>query len=366
MSDVLAADLFKDVVGQPRAVAQLRAALARPVHAYLFVGPPGSSKAAASLGFAAGLVCPNGGCGRCDSCARAMRGVHPDISTIERTGAAITVDEIRDVTTRALRRPVEGIRQVLIVDDVHLALRSAPALLKTLEEPPATTVFVLTAEDVPPALATISSRCAVITFSALGEAEVTDWLIRRGVEPLHARLVAAGAGGDLQRAELLAGDVNYQERLARWRDVPSRLDGSGAAAAIAAEELLGSLDDALEPLRRHHAAELSSLEDEARQRGERGLPGRKEIVDRHQRAERRWRTDELRSGLASLQRAYRDRLRAVLEQLDDQPGNPRLLDEARRDAMAVERISEASAALGRNVQAPLLLASLLAPLGATG
>ena len=126
------------------------------------------------------------------------------------------------------------------------------------------------------------------------------------------------------------------------------------------------LDDALEPLRRHHAAELSSLEDEARQRGERGLPGRKEIVDRHQRAERRWRTDELRSGLASLQRAYRDRLRAVLEQLDDQPGNPRLLDEARRDAMAVERISEASAALGRNVQAPLLLASLLAQLGATG
>ena len=90
MTDVTAVDLFGDVVGQARAVAQLRAAFARPVHAYLFVGPAGSSKAAASIGFAAGLVCPNGGCGRCDSCARALRGVHPDISTIERTGAAIT------------------------------------------------------------------------------------------------------------------------------------------------------------------------------------------------------------------------------------------------------------------------------------
>lgn len=366
MTDLGAIDLFNDVVGQPRAVVQLRASLARPVHAYLFVGPAGSSKAAASLGFAAGLVCPNGGCGSCDSCARALRGVHPDISTIERTGAAITVEEIRDVTNKALRRPVEGVRQVLIIDDVHLALRSAPALLKTLEEPPATTVFVLTADDVPPGLATIASRCAVVTFGALGEADVADWLIRRGVEPLHARLVAAGAAGDLQRAELLADDPDYLVRQARWRDVPSRLDGTGAAAAIAAEELLGSLDDALEPLRRHHAAELSGLEELARQRGERGLAGRKEIVERHQRAERRWRTDELRSGLAVLQRAYRDRLLAVLEQLDEVQGSPRLMEEAQRDAAAVERISSASVALGRNVQAPLLVASLLAQLGATG
>jgi len=355
--------LFDEVVGQDRAVAQLRAALARPVHAYLFVGPAGSSKEAAALGFAAALVCPNGGCGSCDSCVRAMRGVHPDISTIERTGAAISVEEIRTVTTRALRRPVEGVRQVLIIDDVHLAVRSAPALLKTLEEPPATTVFILTADDVVPGLATIASRCAVVAFAALGEADVADWLIARGVEPFHARLVAAGAAGDLQRAALLADDPDYLVRLARWREVPGQLDGTGAAAAKSADELLGSLDVALEPLRRFHAAQLAELEAQAKQRGERGLPGRKEIIDHQARAERRWRTDELRSGLAVLQRAYRDRLRAVLEQLEDQPGSDRLVEEANRDAAAVGRISEASIALGRNVQPPLLVASLLAELG---
>ncbi|HEV3328205.1 MAG TPA: hypothetical protein VGZ33_02315 [Acidimicrobiales bacterium] len=364
MTDAANDTLFEGVVGQGRAVAALRASLRRPVHAYLFLGPPGSSKEAAAVGFAAGLVCPNGGCGVCDSCRRALRGVHPDISSVHRTGAAITVDEIRDVTTRALRRPVEGVRQVLVIDDVHLAVRSAPALLKTLEEPPATTVFILTAEDVPPGLSTVASRCATVTFAALGEAEVADWLMHRGVEPLHARLVAAGAAGDLERAALLADDADYQVRMARWREVPSQLDGTGATAAVTADELLDSLDAALEPLRRHHGAELGQLEEEARQRGERGVPGRREVQERHQRAERRWRTDELRAGLAVLQRAYRDRLRAVLEQLDEQPGSPRLVDEAARDAAAVERISAASAALRRNVAAPLLVASLLAQLGA--
>lgn len=364
MSDTIRDTLFGGVVGQDRAVATLRASLGRPVHAYLFLGPPGSSKEAAAIGFAAGLVCPNGGCGVCDSCRRALRGVHPDVSSVHRTGAAITVDEIREVTTRALRRPVEGVRQVLVIDDVHLAVRSAPALLKTLEEPPPTTVFVLTAEDVPPGLSTVASRCATITFGALGEAEVADWLMGRGVEPLHARLVAAGAAGDLERAALLADDEGYLARMARWREVPAQLDGAGSTAALLADELLSSLDAALEPLRRHHAEELATLEEEAKQRGERGVPGRREIQERHQRAERRWRTDELRAGLAVLQRAYRDRLRADLEQLDEQPGNHRLTDEAARDAAASERITAASAALTRNVAPALLLASLLAQLGA--
>jgi DNA polymerase-3 subunit delta' len=146
--------------------------------------------------------------------------------------------------------------------------------------------------------------------------------------------------------------------------VPSRLDGTGATAALAAEELLSSLDEALEPLRRHHAEELARLEAEAKARGERGLSGRKELLERHQRAERRWRTDELRCGLGALQRAYRDRLRATLEQLDEEPERPRLLEEARHDADAVGLATEASIALQRNAQAPLLLASLLSALGA--
>lgn len=365
MSAAAHSALFEGVVGQARALAALESALARPVHAYLFVGPPGSSKEAAAVGFAAGLVCPNGGCGVCESCRRALRGAHPDVLTVARTGAALSVEEVRGAVGRALRRPTEASRQVLIIRDVHLATRSTPALLKTLEEPPATTVFVLTADDVPPELATVASRCSLVTFAALGEADVAAWLVERGTDPLRAREVAAGAGGDLSRAELLAADEGFLARLERWQEVPSRLDGTGTVAVAIADELLATLDEALEPLRRRHAEELARLEREAKERGERGVAGRREIVERHQRAERRWRTDELRSGLGALQREYRDRLLATLEQLDEDPGRSQLWGEARRDADAVDRLTAASGALRRNASAPLLLASLLSELGSS-
>ena len=58
--------VFDGVVGQEAAVAQLRAAVSAPVHAYLFVGPAGSGKETAARAFAAGLLCPYGGCGECD------------------------------------------------------------------------------------------------------------------------------------------------------------------------------------------------------------------------------------------------------------------------------------------------------------
>ena len=78
--------LFDEVVGQPRAVAALRAAAHHPVHAYLFRGPAGSGAAAAARAFAAAVLCPDGGCGHCETCRRALAGTHPDLVSVERTG----------------------------------------------------------------------------------------------------------------------------------------------------------------------------------------------------------------------------------------------------------------------------------------
>ena len=98
---------FDDVVGQRDAVDALRAALVRPVHAYLLVGPPGCGKEVAANAFAAALVCPNGGCGTCRNCELAAKGRHPDIVHSTRSGATISVEDLRTAATLAQRRPLE-------------------------------------------------------------------------------------------------------------------------------------------------------------------------------------------------------------------------------------------------------------------
>ena len=355
-------ELFEAVVGQPAAVAALRRLARHPVHAYLFLGAPGAGPRAAARAFAAALLCPRGGCGACDVCARSLAGTHPDLVVVERTGAQLGVEEARRLVGLAQRRPYEAQRQVLVVNDVHLALRSAPALLKTVEEPPPSTVFVLLADDIPPELVTVASRAVEVVFPPVPRREVESWLVARGVDPARAALVAEGAEGDLERARLLAEDEGFAGRLALWRAVPGQLDGTGAVAAELARALLAATESALEPLKADHAAQLGSLTEEAASLGEKGLPGRKDIVDRQHREERRWRTDELRSGLGTLARAYRDRLVDAVGSGDAGALRPA---EARGYERCVDLITEAAASLERNPSEVLLLEALLVRLSRT-
>ncbi|MGH9098690.1 MAG: hypothetical protein ACRDV8_00460, partial [Acidimicrobiales bacterium] len=349
--------------------SSLRAAVRSPVHAYLFVGQPGSGPRAAALGFAAALLCPDGGCGACDSCRRALGRSHPDLVMVARTGAAIDVDDARRLGALALRRPLEAARQVLVVGDMHLAERAAPALLKTLEEPPATTVFVLLADDVPPDLATIASRCVEVPFPPVGTEAIAAWLAGRGTDPGRAHLVAQAAGGDVERARLCAEDPGFVDRLGMWRSIPSRLDGHGAVAGALAREVLAATDRALAPLRAEHQQELAALEADAKAAGERGIPGRRDVVDRQHREERRWRTEELRNGLGILARTYRDRLvESVAAQAAPPTEHARAMrpDEAKGDERAVSFVSDAASALRRNAQETLLLEALFVRLGRLG
>ncbi len=353
--------LFEGVVGQPKAVARLMAAARRPVHAYLLHGPPGSGKRAAARGLAAALLCPKGGCGVCNVCRRALNGTHPDLVVVERSGASLDVDEARTIVSRAQRRPLESARQVLMVTDVHLADRAAPALLKTVEEPPPSTVFVLLADDLPPSLATIVSRCVQIPFDPLPDSAVADWLVARGVDPDHAASVAGASGGRLDRARLLVSDAGFVARQDQWRSVPSRLDGTGAAAATVASELLESADDALAPLRAQHEQELATLAEQAELVGAKGTPGKRHVEEGHKREERRWRTDDLRLGLATLAGVYRDRLLATAG-ADVEAGSAGSAAEGRRAARQVDAISNASVALDRNANESLLMDALMVEL----
>jgi DNA polymerase-3 subunit delta' len=212
----------------------------------------------------------------------------------------------------------------------------------------------LLADDLPASLATIASRCVKVEFDPVPAAAVAQWLVTHGVADQVARSVAAVSGGRLDRARLLATDPGFAHRQEQWRTVPARLDGTGATAAIVASELLASAEDSLGPLQDQQAAELATLAERAESVGGRGVPGRKDIDDRHRREARRYRTDELRMGLATLAGAYRDRLVAGTD------GGA--IPDVRRAALAADALDRTAAALVRNPNEGLLLESLMVTL----
>jgi DNA polymerase-3 subunit delta' len=300
--------VLERIIGQKQARAVLAGSVHAPFHAYLFLGPQGSGRRQAAISFAAALVCPNGGCGNCPSCRDALSGLHPDIVTIERQGASITVGEARTIAALAQRAPRFGARQVLILVDFHLVDEAAPALLKTIEEPPPTTVFLVLADSLPKSLVTIASRCVEVGFTALDASTIEAVLLADGIAPDVASVASSVAGGRLDRARLLAGDPGFSARQDRWRAVLERLDGTGATVSLLASELIDASEELVAVLRDRQAEEIAALNAAAERAGERRSPGLKAVEARHKREQRRVRTDELRAGLATLSAAYRARL----------------------------------------------------------
>ncbi len=337
-------DAFARVDGRPDVVAQLRAAVAAPLHAYLLVGPDGSGSADAAAAFAAALLCAQGGCGRCRDCRLALAGEHPDALTFAPEGAFLRMSDAEEIARVAVRSPLEGNRKVLVLTDFHRVQQVGPALLKTIEEPPDTTVFVILADTVPPELVTIASRCVRIEMTPVPVDALVGLLIDEGVEAGAARVAAESAGGSLGRARLLVDDPGLARRRDAWVCAPERLDGTGAAACVVAGELLDLVEEAAEPLRRAQADEVAQREERAATTGERAS-GRAQFEASQRRALRRQRTEELRFGLATLAARYRD------EFARGGPDLAALLG-------AADATTAAAAALIRNPNEALLLQAL--------
>lgn len=342
----MTASVWDDVVGQPGAVAALRASVAAPVHAYLFVGPAGSTKHDAARAFAALLLT-----GVDDPGSRAarlaLRGQHPDVHEVERVGPSISAEQAREIIHVTSLAPVESARKVVVLHDFHLLTAEAAArLLKPIEEPPPSTTFLVLADFVPPELITIASRCARVEFRSIPPAVMAARLRAEGVASDVVAETVAAAGGDISRARILAADPELVARRRAFADVPARLDGTGAVVVATVEDLLARIEAAAAPLAARQAAEAAEVEARIERFGERGS-GRKALEDRHRRELRRQRTDELRSGLGVLAGAYRDIL------VSGDPQHPQSVVDA------VSRIHGAVASMEHNPNETLLLQSLL-------
>ena len=210
--------MFSSVSGHRRLLSLLSRAIARDTlpPALLLAGPAGIGKRRVAMAIARTVNCldprstsefERDACGKCASCRRIERGVHPDVIVVEPgdTGA-IKIEAVRDVVDRAGYRPFEGRRRVVILDEADaLVVPAQNALLKTLEEVPPASIFLLVSSMPDALLPTVLSRCPRLRFGPLSAAEIAAVLVRdHRYSEADARAAAADADGSVGRA--LAAD----------------------------------------------------------------------------------------------------------------------------------------------------------------
>jgi len=232
---------------------------------------------------------------------------------------------------------------------VHLMRDTAAArLLKTFEEPNGQLVFILLAEQLLPALDTITSRCVTVNFPALDATRIARQLEAEGINRDVAQRAARSAAGSLDRARILVTDTALAQRQAAFAEVPYQLDGSGAAVVKAVETISALIERAAEPLLAKHEVDLEELESRVRLVGERGS-GRRALAEVHKRQLRKFKTDELREGLSMMAAEYHKVVTSLQDGVD-----PAVYERA------VHHIHDAISALSLNVNEMLLLHSLFA------
>jgi DNA polymerase-3 subunit delta' len=214
---------FRDVVGHVRLIDLLSRSVAGGTlpPSLLFAGPAGIGKGLTALAVAQALNCIQGStfkvhgsdaCGVCAACTRIARGVHPDVLFVSPgDSGAIKIDQVRDIVDRSQYRPFEGRRRVVIIDEADALVAPAQnALLKTLEEPTPSSVFILVTARPDMLLPTVLSRCPQLRFRPLSLEEMVKALAAHGRTETEARAVAATADGSLGQA-LQASAVEFVE-----------------------------------------------------------------------------------------------------------------------------------------------------------
>jgi DNA polymerase-3 subunit gamma/tau len=242
---------FDDIVGQPPIVQTLKNAIKnnRLAHAYLFSGPRGTGKTSAARILAKALNCEKGPtpepCDSCQNCVKIRNGHSVNVIEID-AASNRGIGEIRELRERIRYAPIEGRYKVYIIDEVHMLTSEAfNALLKTLEEPPSHTIFVLATTELQKVPLTIASRCQRLDFGRIKLSEIEN----------HLRKVAEVEGFELDEKALnligrvaegsMRDAISLLDQLVSFSGHKISYDNVVLLLGTADEELLFAFGDAL-------------------------------------------------------------------------------------------------------------------------
>ena len=224
---------WKNLIGHAATAENLRKAISdeKFPHAVIFSGAEGIGKRLAAEICAAALLCENKidgePCGTCENCRLVAAKTHPDFYIVEpeatKTTRNIKIGQIREMQAEAALRPINSARRVIIIDGAELMNNAAAnCLLKTIEEPPSATIFILLTANRSNLLMTIRSRCITINFDKIPVELIKNFLTSQGVE--EAENLSVIADGSLGRAlklkesggaELRESALNILEKISR-------------------------------------------------------------------------------------------------------------------------------------------------------
>ena len=283
-------------------------------HAWLVTGPPGSGRSNAACAFAAALQCtgPVPGCGQCKPCRDVMAGSHPDVVRLATEKLIITMDEVKTLIGEAQRRPWTGRWRVILVEDAdRMAERTTNVLLKSIEEPPPQTVWLLCTPSADDVLPTIRSRCRLVTLRIPPADAVAELLVRRdGADPELAARAARASQSHIGLARHLATDADAWDRR-RLLLAPVSLRSVGDAVLAAASLVEAAESEAKEATTERDAREKAELTRALGLESDGKIPAAlraqiRQLEEDQKRRAKRARTDVLDRAMIDLLSFYRD------------------------------------------------------------
>lgn len=313
--------VWDDLQGQAPVVAQLKQAAQGETgltHAWLFTGPPGSGRSNAAKAFAAALNCEQDdvtqrGCGVCAACHTILGETHSDVTFVRTEKVTITIDEARELVSKAGDRPATGRWRIIVVEDAdRMAERTTNVLLKAIEEPTPRTIWMLCAPSPADVLVTIRSRCRPVSLRLPPAADVADLLVRRdGVDRQLAERAARAAQSHIGIARRLARDAEARERRLETVRIPLGLRGVTAAVMMAEKLVKIATEEANSSNDERDAAEKIALLASLGAPESGTLPPSmrsqvKQLEDDQKRRAKRSITDSLDRTLTDLLSFYRD------------------------------------------------------------